>query len=312
MSTSGRNLLDEVEAAGVDASTSIAEAIAAADAATAAAAGKLDTATAAATYAPLTETAALETDKLDVISLSTAQVGALRFKDDPEALLIADVIGTNGRRLSIQPVDAGTSTASAQLEIVPGSNVDPAEITSQILLYNKTGANHERFVISCYNGEYQFHASRLGTGVARPFYFYTDSIKSYGVMQDATFRHYTKVTFGATGDANLEWVAAGVLSTNSQLRVNASGTGHEVRIGNVSGLNRPTVSFNSAGGICNLSGNGTQLELAGSLKVSGGFGVNGAAAAVKQTLAAAATDAATTQALVNQLRAALITFGLAQ
>jgi hypothetical protein len=100
---------------------------------------------------------------------------AVRLSDGVDALRLADVPGTNGRRVSIQPHDQGTSTKSSQLELVPGAAVDPAlNITSQILLLNKTGANFERFVFSCYNNEYSITSSKAGTGIARPIRTYVD------------------------------------------------------------------------------------------------------------------------------------------
>jgi hypothetical protein len=54
-----------------------------------------------------------------------------------------------------------------------------------------------------------------------------------------------------------------------------------------------------------------ELATPAALKVGGNVGFNGTAPIAKPALNAAATDAATTQALVNQLRAALINYGLA-
>lgn len=132
-----------------------------------------------------------------------ALVGSLRFKKDPNAMVIFDTAGTNGRRLSIQPANQANSTASAQLEIIPGANVSPTEVTSQILLLHKTGANYERFVISCFNNEYQFHSSRNGTGQARPTFFYVDNVLAWGVQTDASFQVYNTLKFGTTGDTTL-------------------------------------------------------------------------------------------------------------
>jgi hypothetical protein len=55
-----------------------------------------------------------------------------------------------------------------------------------------------------------------------------------------------------------------------------------------------------------------QMNLGGSFQVSLGFGANGATPQAKATVNAAAVDPATTMALVNQLRAALIANGICQ
>jgi hypothetical protein len=58
--------------------------------------------------------------------------------------------------------------------------------------------------------------------------------------------------------------------------------------------------------------NGSAFIVSAATRFDGAVGFNGAAAAGKQTLGAAATDAATTQTLANNLRNALITLGLGQ
>jgi hypothetical protein len=113
---------------------------------------------------------------------------SVRLSDLTDALLLADVPGTNGRRISIRPHDQGTSTKSSQLELVPGAAVDPANnITSQILLMNKTGANYERFVFSCFNNEFSITSSKAGTGIARPIRTYVDEQPVW----EATTAHFT-------------------------------------------------------------------------------------------------------------------------
>lgn len=128
--------------------------------------------------------------------MATITADSFQLGNGPQALILADVAGTNGRRVSIQPVDQGNSTASAQVELVPGANVDPAEVTAQILIYNKTGENYERFVTSAYAGEYQFHSSRRGTGKARPTFFYVDNQPVTAWLPDASFRVYRQLAVG--------------------------------------------------------------------------------------------------------------------
>jgi hypothetical protein len=245
-----------------------------------------------------------------------ANVGALKFKPTmPGALMIVDTLGTNGRRLSIQPDDQHNSTYSAQFEIAPGANVPPGGVTAQILMYNKVGANYERFVTSASNGEYQFHSSRLGAGRALPTFFYVNNVPSTAWMGDSTFRVYSRIEFYSKADgaarASIQAVSAGVLSTEASLRI-AEGTTSQVRIGNTTGVGRPGISFGSDG-LVHVSRNGANIEVAGaSVKIAGGIGVNGAAVVGKQSLAPPATSPATTQALANQLRAALIKIGFAR
>jgi hypothetical protein len=113
---------------------------------------------------------------------------SVRLTDALDALVLVDVPGTNGRRVSIQPVGQGTSTKSSQLELVPGAAVDPANnITSQILLMNKTGANYERFVFSCFNNEFSITSSKAGTGIARAIRTYVDEL----LVWEATKTHFT-------------------------------------------------------------------------------------------------------------------------
>ena len=64
-----------------------------------------------------------------------------------------------------------------------------------------------------------------------------------------------------------------------------------------------TVPINDRGGYVTATGSD-------SLSLVNGFGCNGKTAQTEVTVAAAATDAATTQALVNELRAALIANGI--
>lgn len=193
------------------------------------------------------------------------KVGSVRFKDDPQAMAIVEVPGTNGRRLSIQPVDQLTSTGSAQLEIVPGGAVSPAEVTSQILLYHKTGANYERFVISCFNGEYQFHASRLGTGTTKPTFFYVDNTLVTAWMPDATFRVYKQLDFyDQTAGAvwgSLKAYAADTIGTGAKFRVDEGGSG-QIRLGDVAALGRPTIML-GADGTVNINRNGGVVEVSG-------------------------------------------------
>lgn len=256
------------------------------------------------------------------IALSTPNrvvAASLRFKTDPNALSIIEVPGTNGRRLEISPHDQASSTASCQLQLVPGANVPATEITTQILFMHKPGSNYERFVISTYNNEYQFHSGALGTGIPRSTFFYVQNEAITAWMADRTFKVYKQLDLCNPGDAtglspvwgSVKAYALNHIGTPHSFRVREAAAS-QLRLGDPFSLGLPTISF----GIDNLvylARNGTNLQVVGAgFQVAGAFGVNGATAAAKQTLNAAATDAATTQALVNQIRTALITFGLAQ
>jgi hypothetical protein len=130
-------------------------------------------------------------DRWGVIGLRTNKrfvAPSVRLTDGVDALILVDVPGTNGRRVSIQPHDQGTSTKSSQLELVPGASVDPANnITTQILLMNKTGANYERFVFSCFNNEFSITSSKAGTGIARVIRTYVDE----QLVWEASTTHFT-------------------------------------------------------------------------------------------------------------------------
>jgi len=69
-----------------------------------------------------------------------------------------------------------------------------------------------------------------------------------------------------------------------------------------------TTSVNDLGGYATVTS--TQDVTANSLVATNGFGCNGKTAQTEVTVAAAASDAASTQALVNELRAALIANGI--
>lgn len=102
----------------------------------------------------------------------TILAGGAQIGSDANSLQLSDTLGTNGRRISIQPPNAATSTASSQLELVPGTLINPAiHCTTQILLYNKSGADYERFTFSCVNNQYMIESTYNGAGAARNIYF---------------------------------------------------------------------------------------------------------------------------------------------
>lgn len=189
------------------------------------------------------------------------------------ALQMVDVPGTNGRRWSLEPLDQVNSTASSQLQIIPGANVPSTEVTSQILLYNKTGFDYERFVTSCYNGEYQFHASRNGTGLTRPTFFYADNAPVTAWMEDATFRVYKQLDFydqtSQTVWGHIKHYAADVIGTNAKFRVDEGSAG-QIRLGDVAALGRPTILMGTDGTV-NINRNAGDIEVSGAnLKMAAG------------------------------------------
>jgi hypothetical protein len=196
-----------------------------------------------------------------------------RLGTNANALQVVDVPGTNGRRWSLEPLDQSNSTASSQLQIIPGANVSPAEVTAQILIYNKTGANYERFVTSAFNGEYQFHSSRLGTGLCRPTFFYADNVPVTAWMEDATFRVYKQLDFYDQASTSvwgsLKAYAADVIGTGAKFRVDEGGAG-QIRLGDTAALGRPTILMGTDGTV-NINRNAGDIEVSGAnLKMAAG------------------------------------------
>jgi hypothetical protein len=105
-------------------------------------------------------------------TIATAAEGGtievLRVGANSNALVVVDTLGTDGRRLSIEPHDQATSNAAAQVQLVPGAAIDPATtIPAQILLYNQTGNDYERFTFSCVRDQYLIESTYNGAGSAK-------------------------------------------------------------------------------------------------------------------------------------------------
>jgi hypothetical protein len=102
-------------------------------------------------------------------TVPTLQLGA----DNTNPVILTSSLGTsNSSRVSIQPKNAATSTAPAQLELIPGTLNDSSNsIPSQILLFNKVGDNYERFTFTCVDNEFLIESTFNGTGVARNIIF---------------------------------------------------------------------------------------------------------------------------------------------
>jgi hypothetical protein len=209
----------------------------------------------------------------ELATVNRVRAAVYRLGADANALQVVDVPGTNGRRWSLEPVDQVNSTASSQLQIVPGANVSPAEVTAQILIYNKTGANYERFVTSAFNGEYQFHSSRLGTGLCRPTFFYADNVPVTAWMEDATFRVYKQLDFYDQASTSvwgsIKAYASDVIGTGAKFRIDEGGSG-QIRLGDVAALGRPTILMGTDGTV-NINRNAGTIEISGAnLKLAAG------------------------------------------
>jgi hypothetical protein len=106
-------------------------------------------------------------NRADTMIVNDAIVG--RTGDD---ILLTRSLGTNGGRLRVAPSGQYSAIQSAQLELVPGANCDAGgQICSEILLFNKTGRDYERFVMATVNDQYMFVSDSLGNGVNRNIYF---------------------------------------------------------------------------------------------------------------------------------------------
>lgn len=103
-------------------------------------------------------------------------------------ILLQDTTGVNGRRLSIEAVSA---TASCEIQLLPGADIDGStNLTSEIIWFNKIGANYERFTIATVNNQYVIDSTVQGTGTIRNIYFVMGTSNAITILSD------TKVGIG--------------------------------------------------------------------------------------------------------------------
>jgi hypothetical protein len=86
------------------------------------------------------------------------------------ATTMVETTGVISKRWRITPADT-SGTGTAELELVPGLTNDGTALTSEILLYGRTGTNYERLVIANYNSEFIIDVTANNAGVIRNLNF---------------------------------------------------------------------------------------------------------------------------------------------
>lgn len=126
---------------------------------------------------------------------------SLQFGSATSAMQIVNASGTKGPRLSMQSKDTATGTNSAELQLIPDANCDPAAgIASEILWFNKTGLNYERFLIAWVNNTLVIAQNTNGLGVNRNMYIQAGGQTGPGVPNQ------NAITI--RGDASVEVLAS--------------------------------------------------------------------------------------------------------
>ena len=260
-------------------------------------------------------------------------VPTLKIGTATDAITITDTVGTHGQRMSVQPVSAATSDRAAQVQLIPGDSVSQDTVTpviqAQLLVFGRTGTDYERLLVDGRGKEFRITTSKRTAGTQRPLVFYVEdngvSTTAVASVQPSTlaFRAHTGLEIG-NATCTLTKPADGTIQTTAHLTSTNSaragvGTAQEVRIGNVAGTATAAINFGSTQdayiirvGAAHLRTNG-KFEIDGDLDHDGtAVGFYGVTPVARATVAAAATDAATTQTLVNDLRAKLVALGLVQ
>lgn len=216
-----------------------------------------------------------------VTAAEDGSVETLRLTNDADALVITDTLGTNGRRIRIAPHDQATSTASAQVEILPGANCPTAgEVPAQLLIYGKTGDDYERFEMSAYDGEFLFASTEDGAGVLRPIVTYVGTDIATQAVPGGHFRIHHDLQFGASGSDKIYQLVDGVLRTDAQLLVDGdfrarADTAYEVRLGNVGGFTAAAICFGSGQDTTIYRADVNYLVTSGSLRIGADLKVVG-------------------------------------
>ena len=258
---------------------------------------------------------------------------SLQLGTDAQALTLNDALGLDGRRLSIQPVNAPTSAAAVSLELVPGTLHNPATGTpSQLLFYNQVGTDYERFTLTCHANQYLVESTYNGAGAARDILFQVGGSISNAVagqnalvlyadasvdLQGGTYTQDGK-SWGATktrvadphntGDSRLiidtrtGTPADNVADTSSvDFRRGGSSKWHAGL--NFAGSNTDSFDFYSQ------QGAGTVLALAGGATAKVGF-LGAAPVARAAAITTPTSDTVGTKAAIDAIRVALTNIGI--
>jgi hypothetical protein len=95
-----------------------------------------------------------------------ADVGASIYSTQP---IMNTTLGVNTTRISFEGQNTSSGISSMEIQLLPDANIDPANrITSQILLYNVTGSNYERYLISNFDHTASIITSAQGMGLQMP------------------------------------------------------------------------------------------------------------------------------------------------
>ena len=87
--------------------------------------------------------------------------------------------------LQIAPYDytGSGSRKAAIVTITPGTDAPPTgQINSELILYNKTGSDYERFAIAWYSSAVIMDITKQGAGTVRPFTFCMGSNIVYHIL----------------------------------------------------------------------------------------------------------------------------------
>jgi hypothetical protein len=136
-----------------------------------------------------------------------SQLSAGRMSQGPGGATTLDmyfqrVAGSISGAWEMGPLNAG---GNMQLQLVPSATVPLGGITSQIILFNVSGANFERFAFSCVNGGYIIDSTKNGSGSLRPI-----SI-SLGSTASVVFNANPSASDGSAGTLTLStsgWTAS--------------------------------------------------------------------------------------------------------
>jgi hypothetical protein len=143
--------------------------------------------------------------------------------------LITGTQATGGAtRVSVQPLNISSSTAPAQIELVPGAlNDSSTSIASQLLLMNKTGNNYERFTLTCQGNQFLIESTYNGTGTARDILFQSGGSVSNSIAGQTSLVVYADASVDLQGGS---YVAFGKTWGTNRTRVADPGNSGDSRL----------------------------------------------------------------------------------